>query len=71
MAQARADLAAVKANLRRLEADVDPRNQGSLNTLEALGFRREGSLRQRWQVAGELQDSVLMGLLASEWPSAR
>lgn len=57
--------------LRRLEADVDPRNQGSLNTLEALGFRREGYLRQRWQVAGELQDSVLMGLLASEWPSAR
>ncbi|MBY4597301.1 GNAT family N-acetyltransferase [bacterium BD-1] len=57
--------------LRRIEADVDPRNQGSLNTLEALGFRREGYLRQRWQVAGELQDSVLMGLLASEWPSAR
>jgi ribosomal-protein-alanine N-acetyltransferase len=56
--------------LRRLEADVDPRNQGSLRTLEALGFRREGYLRQRWRVAGELQDSVIMGLLASEWPPA-
>ena len=56
--------------LRRIEADVDPRNQGSLNTLEALGFRREGYLRQRWRVAGEIQDSVLMGLLASEWPPA-
>ncbi|HLS84069.1 MAG TPA: GNAT family N-acetyltransferase [Arenimonas sp.] len=54
--------------LRRLEADVDPRNQGSLRTLEALGFLREGYLRQRWRVAGELQDSVVMGLLASEWP---
>ena len=53
--------------LRRIEADVDPRNQGSLNTLEALGFRREGYLRQRWRVAGEIQDSVLMGLLASDW----
>lgn len=53
--------------LRRIEADVDPRNQGSLRTLEALGFRREGYLRQRWQVAGELQDSVFMGLLASDW----
>jgi RimJ/RimL family protein N-acetyltransferase len=53
--------------LRRIEADVDPRNQGSLNTLEALGFRREGYLRQRWQVAGEVQDSVLMGLLAKDW----
>lgn len=52
--------------LRRIEADVDPRNQGSLRTLEALGFRREGYLRQRWHVAGELQDSVLMGLLASD-----
>ena len=56
--------------LRRIEADVDPRNQGSLRTLEALGFRREGYLRQRWQVAGELQDSVLMGLLASDRAAA-
>lgn len=57
--------------LRRLEADVDPRNQSSLRTLEAVGFRREGYLRQRWQIAGELQDSVLMGLLASDWHSTR
>jgi len=57
--------------LRRIEADVDPRNQGSLNTLEALGFRREGYLRQRWQVAGEVQDSVLMGLLAGDWQAIR
>ena len=56
--------------LRRIEADVDPRNQGSLHTLDALGFRREGYLRQRGRVAGELQDSVLMGLRASEWPPA-
>nr|WP_290779363.1 GNAT family N-acetyltransferase [Arenimonas sp.] len=54
--------------LRRIEADVDPRNHASLHTLEALGFRREGYLRQRWQVAGELQDSIVMGLLASDWP---
>lgn len=57
--------------LRRIEADVDPRNLPSLRTLEALGFRREGYLRQRWQVGGELQDSVLMGLLASDWRAAR
>ena len=57
--------------LRRIEADVDPRNQPSLRTLEALGFRREGYLRQRWQVAGQLQDSVVMGLLASDWRAAR
>lgn len=56
--------------LRRIEADVDPRNQPSLRTLEAIGFRREGYLRQRWQVAGEMQDSVIMGLLASDWAAA-
>ena len=43
----------------------------ALRTLEDLGFLREGYLRQRWQVGGELQDSVLMGLLASDWHSAR
>jgi RimJ/RimL family protein N-acetyltransferase len=53
--------------LRRLEADVDPRNERSLHALEALGFRREGLLRERWLVEGEIQDSVLLGLLRSEW----
>jgi RimJ/RimL family protein N-acetyltransferase len=53
--------------LRRLEADVDPRNLRSLHALEALGFRREGLLRERWLVEGETQDSVLLGLLRSEW----
>ncbi|MBP6627590.1 MAG: GNAT family N-acetyltransferase, partial [Arenimonas sp.] len=57
--------------LRRIEADVDPRNLPSLRTLDALGFRREGYLRQRWLIAGEMQDSVLMGLLASDWSSNR
>jgi RimJ/RimL family protein N-acetyltransferase len=53
--------------LRRLEADVDPRNLRSLHALETLGFRREGLLRERWLVDGEIQDSVLLGLLRSEW----
>lgn len=57
--------------LRRIEADVDPRNHASLHTLEALGFRREGYLRQRWQVAGEVQDSIVMGLLAGDWQALR
>lgn len=53
--------------LRRLEADVDPHNTSCLKSLEALNFKREGYLRQRWQVAGELQDSVMLGLLKSDW----
>ncbi|MEZ4381284.1 MAG: GNAT family protein [Nannocystaceae bacterium] len=52
--------------LRRLEADVDPRNDRSIALLERLGFKREGYLRERWRVGGEVQDSVLLGLLARE-----
>jgi RimJ/RimL family protein N-acetyltransferase len=57
--------------LHRLEADADPRNDASLHVLEKLGFRREGLARERYQLYGELQDSVLLGLLAPEWRARR
>lgn len=57
-------------NLNRLEADIDPRNIASGRSLEKLGFVREGFLRERWIVAGEVSDSALYGLLGREW-SAR
>jgi ribosomal-protein-alanine N-acetyltransferase len=53
--------------LRRLEADVDPRNAASIRTLERLGFQREGFLRERWHVNGEIQDALFYGLLHHEW----
>jgi len=53
--------------LRRIEADVDPRNASSLKSLDRLGFKQEGLLRERWNVAGEIQDTVYFGLLAHEW----
>jgi len=53
--------------LRRLEADVDPRNTASIRTLERLGFQREGFLRERWHVNGEIQDALFYGLLRREW----
>ncbi|HEY0764683.1 MAG TPA: GNAT family N-acetyltransferase [Pyrinomonadaceae bacterium] len=53
--------------LRRLEADVDPRNDASIRTLERLGFQREGYLRERWHVNGEIQDALFYGLLRREW----
>ncbi|MGH8107882.1 MAG: GNAT family N-acetyltransferase [Arenimonas sp.] len=52
--------------LRRLEADVSPHNAACLKLLAALGFKREGYLRQRWLVEGELQDSIVLGLLKSD-----
>lgn len=56
--------------LRRLEADVDPRNTPSIRTLERLGFQREGFLRERWHVEGEIQDALFYGLLQREWNRA-
>jgi RimJ/RimL family protein N-acetyltransferase len=53
--------------LNRLEADIDPRNTASAKSLERLGFRKEGHLRERWIVAGEVSDSGLYGLLRSDW----
>jgi [ribosomal protein S5]-alanine N-acetyltransferase len=53
--------------LNRVEADVDPRNVASARTLERLGFKKEGHLRERWIVAGEVSDSSLYGLLARDW----
>ena len=53
--------------LRRLEADVDPRNTASIKTLERLGFEREGYLRERWHVGGEIQDALFYGLLKRQW----
>ena len=56
-------------NLHRLEADIDPRNTGSIRSVERLGFKLEGQLRERYFLAGEIQDSLIYGLLAPEWTS--
>ena len=56
--------------LRRLEADVDPRNLASLRLLDRLGFAREGLLRERWQVDGGTQDSLICGLLERDYVAA-
>ena len=56
-------------NMHRIEADVDPRNVSSAKTLERMGFQREGYLRERWLVGGEIQDALFYGLLKREWPS--
>lgn len=53
--------------LHRIEADIDPRNTASIKTVERLGFKREGYLRERWQVNGEIQDAYFYGLLKQEW----
>lgn len=54
-------------NFRRIEADVDPRNASSIRTVERLGFKQEGYLRERWHVNGETQDALFYGLLRRDW----
>ena len=54
-------------DLHRIEADADPRNAASVRVLEHLGFVREGLLRERWHVGGEVSDSLLLGLLRGDW----
>lgn len=54
-------------SLRRLEAEVDPRNAASGRLLLHLGFVKEGLLRQRWVAKGEAKDVEIYGLLRHEW----
>jgi RimJ/RimL family protein N-acetyltransferase len=54
-------------NLNRIEADIHPDNIDSAKTLERLGFIKEGHLRERWIVGDEVSDSIIYGLLLSDW----
>ena len=53
--------------LHRLEADTDPKNAASLALLKKMGFQQEGYFRERWFVHGKWHDSVMLGLLQSEY----
>jgi RimJ/RimL family protein N-acetyltransferase len=54
-------------NLRRLEAEIDPRNIASCKLAEKLGFVLEGIQRERWCDTVEITDSAMYGLLSREW----
>ena len=53
--------------LRRIFADTDPENRGSIGLLERLGFQREGRLRGEWETHSGVRDSLIYGLLRDEW----
>jgi RimJ/RimL family protein N-acetyltransferase len=56
--------------LHRIEADIHPDNIASGRILEGLHFQREGHLRERWFVGGEISDSIIYGLLRKDWEAA-
>ena len=60
------DWAFRQLDLQRIEADIDPRNEGSRRLLLRLGFSSEGLLRQRFFVGDVVTDSEMFGLLAGE-----
>ncbi len=60
-----------RLDLNRVEADIDPRNSASAKVLGRLGFQREGLLRERWIVGGEICDTEFYGLLRRDWEARR
>ena len=54
---------------RRVYADIDPDNIASNRLAESLGFTLEGRLREQWTTHIGRRDSLIWGLLASEWPA--
>ena len=56
--------------LRRITADIDPDNAGSIALLESLGFQREGYLREEWTTHLGVRDSIIWGLLKRDWEAS-
>lgn len=61
----------VREGRRRVFADIDPDNAASRALLESLGFAMEGRLRAEWETHIGVRDSLIYGLLRTEWPGRR
>lgn len=64
------DFAFSQLSARRISADVDPDNKGSVILLEKLGFQLEGHLRAEWETHIGIRDSLIFGMLAKDWNGA-
>ena len=53
--------------LRRIEADVDPRNARSRRLLQGLGFRSEGVMRGRFGLGDTAREAEVFSLDAAAW----
>ena len=58
-------------NLNRVWLHVYEDNKGAIRAYEKVGFRQEGVLRQDSYREGRYGNTVVMGILRSEWKSAR
>ena len=58
--------------LHRVEANIQPANQSSINLVRRLGFLNEGLSRRYLKVAGRWRDHERWATIAEEWrPKAR
>lgn len=56
-----------EVGMHRIAAECDPRNATSIRVMQKLGMRREALLVEAELVKGEWVDSLIFGLLESEW----
>lgn len=54
-------------NLNRVEAFINPDNIPSLKVIQHLGFTEEGRLREHYKSEDTIYDSLIFGLLKSEY----
>ncbi len=54
-------------HLNRIDAFIGPFNEASIRLVERIGFKREGLLRQHYSKNGKSEDSLVFGLLRSEF----
>ena len=57
--------------LRRLVADIDPRNTASARLAEAVGMRREAHFLENVIIKGELCGTLIYAMLRREWEARR
>jgi RimJ/RimL family protein N-acetyltransferase len=65
------DHAFLTLNLNRVWLEVFEYNQRAMRCYEKLGFRHEGRLRQHVYRDGRYWDSLVMGILRSDWEAGR
>ena len=65
------DFAFQSRDWRELVADIDPRNRGSLNLLQRLGFRRTGFEKNTFCIDGFWSDSLYFALSREAWLTRR
>ena len=59
-----------RLELHSIEAQLDAANVGSQRTLERVGFRREGLLKQSYFDGREFRDTLLYGMIRDDRPGS-